>query len=194
MQASDLETRLHQLVDDTRKGDAQAYRLLLREVVPVLRKAAIAQLARFGRAQDSEDVVQETLMAIHLKLHTYDDRQRFLPWLRAVLTHKLIDFLRRQRIGGATVSLDDDAVFFEPADPHNPEAAMIRRDLALLLGQLKPPAGDIVHALKVEGASVSEVAKRFALSESNVKVIVHRAMTKLSQLAIGNQQTEGQGG
>ena len=101
--------------------------------------------------------------------------------MRAVTTHKMIDFLRRARIR-ATVSLDDDNSFFEAADPANPEAAIIARDLDILLGTLKPPAGDIVYALKVEGASVAEVAKRFSLTESNVKVIVHRALEKLSRM------------
>lgn len=185
MQPSELEITLHSLVQQTRGGDAQAYPRLLKAVLPVLRRAAGGQLARFGRSQDSEDVVQETLLAVHLKLHTYDEGQRFLPWVRAVLHHKLIDFLRRQRIQ-ASISLDDDAHFFEPASSDNPEAPMIARDLALLLGQLKPPAGEILRALKVEGASVAEVAKAYSLSESNVKVIVHRAMARLSQLAMAD--------
>ena len=180
MKNSDLEIELKDLVMQTRAGHQPSYERLLARLTPFLRKAAGAQLSRFGRSQDAEDVVQETLIALHLKLHTYDASQPFLAWVRAVTTHKMIDFLRRARIR-ATVSLDDENSFYEPADPANPEAAIIARDLDILLKTLKPPAGDIVYALKVEGASVAEVAKRFSLSESNVKVIVHRALEKLSR-------------
>ena len=187
MQRIDLEMELHDLVCAARAGDGRAYSDLLRAAVPVMRRAAIAQLARFGRAQDSEDVVQEALIAIHLKLHTYDQQQRFLPWLRAVVSNKLIDFLRRNRIR-SSLSLDDDDSFFDLADDRNPEEGMIKRDVSLLLAQLKPPAGEIVYALKVEGASVQDVARAFKLTESNVKVIVHRAMAKLAQLAMAGQE------
>lgn len=186
MQSIDLEMELHDLVCAVRAGDGRAYSNLLTAVVPVMRRAAIAQLSRFGRAQDSEDVVQEALIAIHLKLHTYDQQQRFLPWLRAVLSNKLIDFLRRNRIR-ASVSLNDDDSFFDLADTRNPEEGVIKRDVSLLLAQLKPPAGEIIYALKIQGVSVSDVARAFQLSESNVKVIVHRAMAKLAQLAMADQ-------
>ena len=82
---------------------------------------------------------------------------------------------------GVNLSLDDEDML-KLADSANPEAPSIGLDLHKLLGQLKPPAGEIIYALKVEGASVKEIATAHNLSETNVKVIVHRGLQKLARL------------
>ena len=78
-------------------GDAEFYRRLLRQLTPVLRAAARRGLAPAGMADtDAEDVVQETLLAIHLKRQSWDEDAPFGPWLRAIARHKMIDALRRR--------------------------------------------------------------------------------------------------
>ncbi len=162
-----------------RQGDQGAYKRLLTEVAPLIRRLVAGHIGRWGQPQDAEDVTQDTLLAIHLKLHTYDADLPFLAWVNAVARHRLIDNLRRMK--GVNMSLDDEDM---PtlADSANPEAPSIRLDLHKLLGQLKPPAGEIIYALKVEGASVKEIATAHNLSETNVKVIVHRGLQKLARL------------
>lgn len=174
-----LDIFLKELVMQARQGDQAAYKTLLTEIAPLIRRTVAARIGRSGQRHYVEDITQDTLLAVHLKLHTYDADLPFLAWLNAVARHKLIDNLRR--IKGASVSLDDEAVP-ELADQANPEATAIAHDLQKLLGQLKPPAGDIIYALKVEGASVKEIAAAHGLSEANVKVIVHRGLQKLARL------------
>lgn len=164
----------------TRGGDERSYKSLLEALAPFLRRNAGAQLARFGQHHYAEDVTQEILLAIHLKLHTYDSSMAFLPWVRAVMRHKIVDYLRKQKVAVASL---DDMDLWEPADPENPELQAIRHDLQNLLGRLKPPAGDIIYALKVEGASTRDLAAQYKTSESNIKVIVHRGLQKLALLA-----------
>jgi RNA polymerase sigma-70 factor (ECF subfamily) len=175
--ASELENRLHACVRAARGGDNAAYATLLREVYPVMRRYAYAQMGRYGRQHMVEDIVQEALLSLHLKLHTYDDHMPFLTWMRAVTRHRLIDTLRKEKV--PMVSLDAENIE-EPADPHSPEEGMITKDLMGLLEQLKPPSGEIIYALKVEGASVRDLAQKFKLSESNIKILVHRGLKKLS--------------
>lgn len=174
---TDLEKELRQLVMDARTGNKQSYAELLNRLTPTLKRAAVGQLARFGKADYAEDALQETLLAIHLKLHTYDLKQPFLAWVRAVMKHKIIDYLRRQKV--KHISLDDDS-FWEPADENNPEIQSVVHDLQKLLNTLKPPAGKIIYDMKVDGASVSELSMRYNMSEANIKVIVHRGLKKLS--------------
>lgn len=162
---------------DTRQGKSESYETLLRELVPFLRRTAHGQLSRFNKTDYAEDVTQDTLLAIHLKLHTYDEKLPFLAWVRVVARHKMIDMLRRLKL--ETTSLDDSHA---PADKANIEAPAIKSDLTKLLKQLKPPAGDLIYALRVQGATVQELSQQFKLTESNIKVMVHRGLQKLAML------------
>jgi RNA polymerase sigma-70 factor, ECF subfamily len=175
----DLDETFKALVMQTRQGDQPAYRKLLTELAPVIRRMVAGRIGQGGRQHYVEDITQDTLLAIHLKLHTYDAGLSFLAWASAVARHKMIDNLRR--IKGTTVSIDDENLP-ELVDTANPEASAVTHDLQNLLGQLKPPAGDLIYALKVEGASIRELAAAHKLSEANVKVIVHRGLQTLSRL------------
>src|SRR5258705_5855626 len=78
-------------------GDDAAYHRLLKAVTPALRAAARRGLARAGQPVDqSEDIVQDILLAVHLKRHTWDANAPFAPWLFAIARNKLIDSLRRR--------------------------------------------------------------------------------------------------
>lgn len=175
----DLEQKLKELVMATRCGDKAAYAELLRLITPLLRRGASAYLVKFGRVGHAEDAVQETLLAVHLKLHTYDEALPFLNWIRVVLRHKMVDFLRRNRVPVTSI---DDIEFWEPEGDNNVEQDTVTRDLQKLLDRLRPPAGSIIHALKIEGASVKELAVQYNMTESNIKVIVHRGLQKLADL------------
>jgi RNA polymerase sigma-70 factor (ECF subfamily) len=174
-----LDVELRNLVMQTRQGDQIAYKKLLTGTAPIVRRMVSARIGRSGQQHYVEDITQDTLLAIHLKLHTYDAHMPFLAWVHAVARHKLIDHFRC--IKGATFSLDDETMP-ELVDSANPEEASIVLDLQKLLGQLKPPAGEIIRALKVEGTSVKDIAATHKLSEANVKVIVHRGLQKLAQI------------
>jgi len=174
-----LEQELRQLVMETRQGNKASYQSLLEKLTPFIRRAAAGQLARYNRQNMAEDITQESLLAIHLKLHTYDARLPFLAWVRAVVKHKLVDHLRKARV--PLVSIDEQE-FWEPADTANPEAPAIHHDLQTLLHRLKPPAGDIIYAMKVEGATANDLARKYGMTEGNVKVIAHRGLQKLSAL------------
>lgn len=179
--ASDLEKRLINLVRQTMAGNNTAYRQLLEVCHPMIRQSARFHLARFGQQSYVEDLVQETLLAIHQKLHTYDSQYDFMPWLRAITRHKAIDFLRKNRM--KMDSLDEENSI-EIEDISSQQETTAARDLDILLKKLKPPAGDIIYMLKVEGVSVAELAKKFNLRESNIKVIVHRGLAKLSKMVL----------
>ncbi len=165
---------------EARRGDQTAYKMLLTRITPVIRRAVYSRLGRWGQQSVAEDITQDALLAVHLKLHTYDAEQAFLPWLRTVARYKMIDFLRRNN-HAPTMSIDDENVP-EPEDAASHQDMTASRDLNKLLAQLKPPAGEIIHALKVEGVSVRELAETHKTSEANIKVIVHRGLQKLSKL------------
>src|SRR5690349_14032797 len=80
-----------------RRGDDQAYRRLLVLVSGRLRAVVRRGLAAAGRGPaESEDIVQEALLAIHLKRESWDEQRPIEPWLHAIARHKLTDHLRRR--------------------------------------------------------------------------------------------------
>jgi RNA polymerase sigma-70 factor, ECF subfamily len=158
-------------------GDAVSYRELLGALTPVLRAAARRGLSRAGMAEtDAEDVVQETLLAIHLKRQTWDENAPFGPWLWAIARHKVIDALRRR---GRRIDLPlDDFVDILPQDEAEPSliVADVNRNLEGL------PAGqrNVVRLIAVDGASVDEAAARLSMTKGAVRVALHRGLAALA--------------
>ena len=66
-------------------GDAAAYDRCLRAMAARLRAGVRRAIVRAGlAANDAEDVVQEILLAVHLKRHTWDAARPIGPWLAAI--------------------------------------------------------------------------------------------------------------
>ena len=175
------EARLQGLLIRGLDGEAPAYQAFLMEMSTHLRAYFRKRLARLP--DEVEDLVQETLLAIHNKRHTYDTHQPLTAWVHAIAKYKLIDLLRR-RAGRELLTdpIDDEADFFSTADS---EAAEARRDLGKLLEQLPDRQRlPIVHT-KLEGLSVTEAAQLTGMSESAIKVGVHRGMKALAALIRG---------
>ena len=84
-------------------GDANAYRTLLTELAPWLRR----YYARRLPPAMTEDAVQDVLLAVHEKRHTYDPSRPFGPWLAAIARYKWIDQLRSLK-AEAVEPLDED--------------------------------------------------------------------------------------
>ena len=171
----DAEVRLKALMSAALGGDARAYRELLVEVGAHLRAYYVRRLASHA---DVEDLVQETLIAMHTRRSTYDAAQPLTPWLHAIARYKLIDHFRRSG-RRATVPLDDAGDLIGHADH---EDAIARRDAERLLARLPARAQLLVRSVKFEGLSTEEAARRAGMSESAVKVAVHRALRALSTM------------
>jgi RNA polymerase sigma-70 factor (ECF subfamily) len=127
--------------------------------------------------------VQESLLAIHNKRQTYDAKHPLTAWVHAIAKYKYVDLLRRRESRDMiTDPLDDEIDFLSSTDS---EAAEAKRDLGKLLDQLPDRQRlPIVHT-KLEGLSVSEAAQLTGMSESAVKVGVHRGMKALATLIRG---------
>jgi RNA polymerase sigma-70 factor (ECF subfamily) len=158
-------------------GDGAAYQRLLRAISPVLRATAQRGLARAGQPTDGgEDIVQEILLAVHLKRHTWDPAAPFGPWLFAIARNKLIDTLRRK---GRRVFVDiDELADVLPSEPEKQTASA--REVDQHLGALPPRQRDVVRAIAVDSASIKEAAAKLAMSEGAVRVALHRGLATLA--------------
>jgi len=174
------ETELKGLMIAALSGDERAYRELLGRVTRLLRGYYKNRLVQATRgAADAEDLVQETLMALHARRDTYDPAQPFTPWLYAIARYKLIDHYRRTPGHRANVPIDDVADIVAHDDQSSSESSL---DLDRLLDELPSKFRTAIRRVKLEGLSVAETAAREGLSESAVKVNVHRGMKALATL------------
>ncbi len=134
---------------------------------------------------DLEDLVQETLIAVHTRRASYDPTRAFGPWLFAVARYKMIDHFRRSH---ATVSLDDDGAGWADllGDGGFEDKVSARLDVDAALHTLTRKQASMIRATKIEGLSIAEAAARDDLSEADVKVSVHRGLKALARRMRGS--------
>lgn len=159
-------------------GDSAAHRSLLDRLSKNLRAFYKSRMPAYGRSDsDAEDLVQEALIAIHTRRHTYDPGELFTPWVYAIARYKLIDYLRRTRSSKADVPIEDASEVTASDDSVASESAA---DLGRLMAKLPTNVRKAIQFVKLDGLSVAEAAARGGMSESAVKVNIHRGLKALS--------------
>jgi RNA polymerase sigma-70 factor (ECF subfamily) len=169
-------------------GDTQAYHRFLSAVTPHLRAMARRRCDQFGAARsEAEDVVQEVLLAVHLKRGTWDPARPIGPWLATIVRNKLIDSLRR-RGRHSSVPIEDVMATLEAEEQAD---ALDRLDAEHMLERLRDPQRDIVRSISIQGAGVRETAERLKMSEGAVRVALHRALKSLAALYRSDERENG---
>jgi len=161
-------------------GDAASHRTLLNRLSSRLRAYYKGKLARLGRgASEAEDLVQEAVLAIHIKRHTYNPDEPLTPWVHAIAHYKLVDFLRRTRASFADVPIDEADEAMAHDDHSDAESTY---DIRRLMERLPKNMQCAIQAVKLDGLSTAEAAQRCGLSVSGVKVNAHRGLKALAVL------------
>ena len=157
-------------------GDSAAYRKLLQSLSIVLRAAVRRGFTQAGAPHgDAEDVVQDTLLALHLKRDTWDPSQPLGPWVRAIARHKLIDALRRR---GRRIQIPIESVL-DTLSVEEDSSGVDRQDAERLVDGLHGRQREVVRAIGLEGQSIREVAERLQMKEVAVRVALHRGLKAL---------------
>jgi len=158
-------------------GDEAAYQTLLRSLSQGLRSAVRRGLAQVGdTGGDVEDIVQETLLALHLKRNTWDPSQPLGPWVRAIARHKLIDVLRRR---GRRMQIPIDSIIDTLAAEED-NSGIDRQDAERMIERLNGRQKEVVTAISLNGESIREVADRLKMKEVAVRVTLHRGLKALA--------------
>src|ERR1700761_1962912 len=161
-------------------GDAVAHAALLRALVPLLRSFYRRRLR--GAEDDVEDLVQDTLIAIHTRRATYDRDRPFTAWLYAIARYRMIDYFRRRKM---SVPIEDVEVILIAEGFEDMVSA--RMDVDALLSTLSPKQARAIRDTHVEGLSIAEAAERAGIGESDVKVSVHRGLKALAARLQGDR-------
>jgi RNA polymerase sigma-70 factor, ECF subfamily len=158
-------------------GNELAYRDLLAELSRRLRPIVRRGFGGISAgANEIEDVVQDVLLAIHLKRHTWDQSKPIGPWIMAITRNKIIDNLRRRGRRGE-VAIDGDIEQFAANETGD---AMAGHDVARILGRLNGRNREIVQAISIDGHTTREVAERLGMTEVAVRVTLHRSLKTLA--------------
>ncbi|MER8483602.1 sigma-70 family RNA polymerase sigma factor [Mesorhizobium sp. M1322] len=166
------EAELSRLMRAAIAGDERAYADFLRRTAALVRGFIRRKIVQGG--VDPEDVVQETLLAIHVKRHTWRQDLPMLPWVYAIARFKLIDAFRRR---GRRIEIDEIAETFA-----EPEAETVsERDINRALDGLPPAQRSVVSSVSVEGRSIGETAVKFGISETAVRVSLHRGLAAITK-------------
>jgi len=171
------EDKLKNLMVLGNAGDTAAYHAFLKALSAHLRAFFRRRLVQLP--DEAEDLVQETLLAVHNYRHTYDASQPLTAWVHAIARYKLADMLRR-RTGREALNdpLDDEADVLVSSDEQAMDA---KRDVATLLAQLPDRQRLPIQYVKLDGLSVVEAARLTGMSESAIKVGVHRGLKALAE-------------
>lgn len=156
------------------QGDAPAYRVLLEMLQRQL--AGYFRRRLGGAGADTDDLVQDVLIAIHTRRGTYDRTQPFTAWAYAIARHKLLDHFRRShRV--ASVPIEDGATLFVDDESASVDA---RHDLEKALATLPPATRELIRDIKLREFTNAEAAAARGMTETAVKVAVHRGLRKLA--------------
>lgn len=173
------EAKLKALMIGSLEGDAMAHGLLLRALVPLLQSFYRRRLAE----ADVDDMVQDTLIAVHTRRETFDRDRPFTAWLYAIARYRAIDHYRRRR---QTVAIEDvEAILVAEGFE---EATNARMDVDNLLLTLSPKQARAIRDTHVDGKSVAEAAAGAGIGESDVKVSVYRGLKALSARIKGSSR------
>jgi RNA polymerase sigma-70 factor (ECF subfamily) len=172
------QERLRDLLIRAMEGDQNAYHFFLKELCGPLRAYFRKRLTWIP--DEVEDLVQETLIAIHNHRHTYDVQQPLSAWIYAIARHKMVDMLRRhQRKVEIFVDIADSE--HDLLSHSDLNAAEARRDIGKLLGDLPDHQRQPIQSVRLDGMSVTETAKAFGMSPSSVKINVFRGVKALAK-------------
>ena len=159
-------------------GDGAAFARFLLAVTPTLR-AVIRRRGEALPADQHEDILQEVLLAIHLKRQTWRRDAPVRPWLYALARYKVVDAFRR-RGARVTLPIEDFADVLPEEHAAQPLSA---RDADVMLGLIATRSASLVRAVALDGKSAEEAGETVGLSAAATRVALHRAMKRLSDAA-----------
>lgn len=167
-------------------GEVSLYELLMRRHNQKLYRVIRSYLKQ---EQEVEDTMQDTYLKAFEKLHQFRSNSLFSTWLIRIGINNALARLREQkRLSPHSLLVDQPEDFshlLNQTNPMNPEQLAIRQEVKQLLEKAIdniPEKYRIVYTLReVEDMPVQEISQCLDLSESNVKVRLHRAKAHLKE-------------
>jgi RNA polymerase sigma-70 factor (ECF subfamily) len=165
-----------------RAGDPEAFR----ELVERHSRAVFRVAWRItGRAEDAEDVVQETFLRAYRQLDRFESRANFGTWLYRIAANCAVDLLRARPRREVTEEADTLERLSGDADNTvpSPERALLGREISDRVSQALEKLSDMERAAftlrHFEGLSIEEIGRALGLRASATKHSIFRAVKKV---------------
>jgi RNA polymerase sigma-70 factor (ECF subfamily) len=168
------EAELAMLLQAAIAGDDKAYVAFLRRTGAIVRGFARRKIV--DSSLDPEDIVQDTLLAIHTKRHTWVSDTPVLPWIYAIARFKLIDAFRKR---GRRVEIEINDIIETVAQQETETVS--DRDMHRVIDGLAPAQRSVVAAISIEGHSIGETAAKYGMTETAVRVALHRGLRSIAK-------------
>jgi len=175
---------LRKLAIASQQGDEKQHLDFLNRITPMLR--ALVYRHWWGDNFSHEDILQDILLIIHSKLHTYNPDMPIMPWLRSIAQYRILDcvrqFKRKHSLNDPIT--DEDHVTYDQSTTNLDAERLENMDFVMhALDSLPKRQSRVVYMLKVQGMSIEEVSQQTGMSQSAVKVMAHRAYKALAKFA-----------
>ena len=175
------EEPLATLLKAANAGDGPCYARFLHAVAPIVRGIVRAR-GRSLPPDQHEDIVQDVLLGLHLKRHSWDSSQPVRPWIYAITRYKVIDAFRRRGVAIHLPIEDFSEVLATEPGADQMTARDDQREVEHLLGQLDPRSAEVVRAISLREESPIAVGERLNMTPGNLRLTLHRAMKRLATL------------
>jgi RNA polymerase sigma-70 factor, ECF subfamily len=194
-----------QLIDALKRRDEAAFVWLVQQYQgPLLRLALVYARSRAV----ADEIVQDTWLGVLQGIERFEGRSSFKTWLFRILVNRARTRAEREArtvpfsaLGDAALEPAEPAVpaerFLGPADPQwpfhwavppkswgaSPEEQLLTRETFDLveraIAALPPAWREVITLRDVEGWTAEEVCNVLGISETNQRVLLHRARSKV---------------
>lgn len=183
----------HELVRAAARGDEAAFGELVRMYE---NKAYHLALRMCGNAEDACDIAQDAFLSAWRGLPSFRGEAGFSTWLYRLVSNAAIDHLRRTKHQRANVSLDDEEVHIDAADPApGPEESAEGKDLQRVvqdgLNQLGDDHRTVLVMREVQSLSYEEIAHALSIDMGTVKSRLSRARNALRKILLKSGNLSG---
>lgn len=166
-----------------KEGDPGAYAVLVDKYKKMAFNVALQLM---GNREDAEEVAQDDFLKAYQALDTYKGDAKFSTWVYRIIYNTAISRLRKKKLDVSSIDEDYSAsVNIKSTQSALQELRSEERKMYLTkaLQQMNAEERTLLTLFYLEENSVDEVCEITGLSQSNVKVKLHRARKKLySQL------------
>jgi RNA polymerase sigma-70 factor, ECF subfamily len=190
-----LSPQDQKVVEGLRAGDEEVFMELIRALNPSLLRVARMFVPTAALA---EDVVQETWLAVFNGIDRFEGRSSLKTWIFRILTNTAKTRGERERRSVPFSALDTDDGGFEPAVERSrftgtgqwavlprawPEDRLLAKETLSVveraIERLPPSQRTVITLRDIEGWTADEVRNALELSETNQRVLLHRARAKV---------------
>ncbi len=160
------------------KGDQVRYRQLLESLQPVVERAVYR---RIFCIEDAQEVVQDILLSVHLARDTYEVDRSFAVWLRTIIHHRIVDYIRRRKRTAKLVTTSMETVNTSDLEQATAAAGVVQfsADLEEVVRDLPLVQRHLLLELISPDSEPQTLAERLSLTPVNLRVQLHRLKSKL---------------